>query len=344
MPDPLVANPMRLVIYEWCCSGGLSEAGSGNAPDFAVEGRAMVEAVAADAVRDGRFEVVAVVGDSQPLSLPAEVLIRRVPPGGEIESLTTEAARADVTLVIAPETDGLLADRVARVRASGGCPLACDDPFLECAADKQATVTALAAAGVPVAAGRSLAAGEPWPKGFHRPAVAKSRHSAGCDGLVFVGQDDRPVIATTSLRIEAFVPGMAVGVSCLCGPEGVSCLPALRQVFSTSPAIRYLGSEAVADVGVRRRAEQLAARAVTAVTRASGGAARGWVGVDMILGDRGDGSLDRVLELNPRITTSFVMHARGRRASLVGAALDIARGAHAVDEAMTPDAVTSGVA
>ena len=335
---------MRLVIYEWCCSGGLPGAGSGAGAEFAVEGRAMVEAVAADAVRDGRFEVVAVVDETQPLDLPTEVVIRPVPPGAEITALTTEAAWADVTLVIAPETDGLLADRVARVRAAGGCPLACDAPFLELAADKQATVTALAAAGVPVAAGRSLAAGEPWPEGFHRPAIAKSRHSAGCDGLVFVQEGDRPVVATMPLRIEAFVPGMPVGVSCLCGPEGVSCLPPLRQVFSPAPSVRYLGSEAIADGGIRRRAEWLATRAVIAVARASGGAARGWVGVDMILGDRDDGSMDRVLELNPRITTSFVMHARERTSSLVGAALDIASDTHPVDDTMTPDAVTSGAA
>jgi predicted ATP-grasp superfamily ATP-dependent carboligase len=335
---------MRLVIYEWCCSGGLSEAGSADAVGFVEEGRAMFEALATDAVRDGRFDVVAMVDESQSLDLPAEIVVRPVAAGAEIAALTAEAARADVTLVVAPETDGLLADRVARVRAAGGRPLACDAPFLELAADKQATVLALAAAGVPVAAGRSLAAGDPWPEGFHRPAVAKARRSAGCDGLVFIGEGGRPAAATTPLRIEAFVPGMPVGVSCLCGPAGVSCLPALRQVFSTAPAVRSLGSEPVADVPLRRRAERLAARAVAAVTRASGGVARGWVGVDMILGDRGDGSSDRVLEVNPRITTSFVMHARGRTASLVGAALDIATGMHGTNEDVTPDAITSGVA
>ena len=58
-----------------------------------------------------------------------------------------------------------------------------------------------------------------------------------------------------------------------------------------------------------KRAERLAYRAVTAMKDATaihGSRVIGWIGVDLILGDREDGRDDRVLEINPRITTSIV--------------------------------------
>ena len=184
--------------------------------------------------------------------------------------------------------------------------------------DKQATVHALAAAGVPVPAGRALAAGEPWPSGFRLPAVRKALASAGGDGLVIVRHGDQPPCAVAEpTRIEAFVAGLPVGVSCIAGPAGIWTLPPVRQVFEGSPP-RYVGGERIGDTGLRHRAERLALRAVTAVARAAGGAApAGWLGVDMILGNRDDGRDDRVLEVNPRLTSSFVGLAAWANASLV---------------------------
>lgn len=296
----------------------------------------MFEAALTDVLRDDRFDVTALVSEAVPFRPPAGVRVRTVPPGADREALVAEAAAADVTLVVAPETDGLLADRVAAVRAVGGHPLACEAAFLETAADKQATVTALAAAGVPVAAGRLLAPGEPWPTGFRIPAVAKPRAGAGCDGFVVVGPGDPPPVSALPLRIETFIPGTPVGVSCLCGPRGVHPLPPLRQLFSAGPSPRYLGAAAVGDAACSRRACDLARRAITAVAWACGGAARGWVGVDMILGDRADGTDDRVLEVNPRLTTSFATHARGRSTSLLAAAIRVAAGGPAEVAAETP--------
>jgi len=68
--------------------------------------------------------------------------------------------------------------------------------------------------------------------------------------------------------------------------------------------------------------------AVAAVA-AGGAAARGWVGVDMILGPREDD--DRVLEVNPRLTTSFVGLCRHARKSLVRTMLAVADGATPAD-------------
>jgi predicted ATP-grasp superfamily ATP-dependent carboligase len=324
---------MRILVYEWCCSGGL--AGSEGVRDESIdrlraEGLAMFRAMLRDARRDPRFEVTAVVDAARPVPLPAGVRSRLVPAGAELDTLVAEAACAEMTIVVAPETAGVLAGRVAAVRQAGGNVLAPDAAFLEVAADKQATVQALAAAGVPVPAGRFLPAGAAWPAGFARPAVRKPCDGAGGEALIVVPPDARPPAPSArDTRLEVLAAGLPVGVSCLCGPSGAVPLVPLRQRFTAGPGSPYVGGEPLADEDLARRAAALAVRAIAAVERATGGRARGWVGVDMILGRPVDGRGDRVLEVNPRLTTSFVGHAAGAATSLVGQLIDVAAGRHA---------------
>lgn len=321
---------MRILVYEWCCSGGLAglDAGEDESLDrLHAEGLAMFLAVLRDARRDPRCEVTAVVDATRPLTLPAGVRSRSVPVGADLFTLTAEAATAETTILVAPETDGLLASRVAAVRRAGGDVLAADAAFIEVAADKQATVVALAAAGVPVPAGRLLAAGAEWPTGFARPAVRKPCDGAGGEELIVVPPDAvPPAPSARDTRLEVLAAGLPVGVSCLCGPGGVVPLVPLRQRFAAGPGSPYVGGEPLADPELARRAEALAVRAVRAVERVAGGRARGWVGVDMILGRTADGRSDRVLEVNPRLTTSFVGHAAGAATSLVRQLIDVAAG------------------
>jgi predicted ATP-grasp superfamily ATP-dependent carboligase len=319
---------MRILVHEWCCSGGLAAwQGVGVAAGLHREGRAMFLALLRDACRDPELEVTALVDATRPVPLPAQVRVRPVEIGAEVDVLVAEAVRAEMTIVVAPETDGLLASRVAAVRQAGGAVLASDATFLAVAADKQAAMQALAAAGVPVPAGRLLAAGAEWPSGFCTPAVRKPRDGVGGEGLVVVPRGARPPAPVArDTRLEALAEGVPVGVSCLCGPGPPVPLAPLRQRFAAGPGSPYIGGEPLADRDAQQRATALAVRAIGAVTRAAGGRARGWVGVDMILGPRTDGRGDRVLEVNPRLTTSFVGHATTAATSLVRQSIDVAVG------------------
>lgn len=298
----------------------------------------MFAALLRDACRDPDLDVTALVDATRPVPLPARVRSRSVAVGAEVDVLVAEAGRAEMTIVVAPETDGLLASRVAAVRQAGGAVLASDAAFLAVAADKQATVHALAAAGVPVPAGRLLVAGAEWPAGFCTPAVRKPRDGVGGEDLIVVPRGalpPAPVLRDT--RLEALAEGVPVGVSCLCGHGPPVPLAPLRQRFAAGPGSPYVGGEPLADRGAQRRATALAVRAIAAVTRAAGGRARGWVGVDMILGPQADGRGDRVLEVNPRLTTSFVGHAAAAATSLVRQSIDAAAG-RTVTPASSPGA------
>ncbi len=321
---------MKLLLYEWCCSGGLAGASAG----IRVEGRAMLEALAADAVRDASFDVAVLVDPRHTVALPAGVRTIANDGSNDIAALVSAARQADWTVIVAPETDGILLERVAAVRAAGARALNASTTFIAIAADKQATVNALAAAGVPVPAGRALAPGDTVPERFNMPAVCKLRDGVGGEGFsVIQSADGQPIARAT--RLEAFVAGEPIGVSCLCGPAGLRVLPPQRQRFAAGDPPRYLGGEPLPAGPAARRATALAARAATAVARAAGaaGAGLGWVGVDMILGDRDDGRADRVLEVNPRLTTSFVGLAAAAPRSLVRTMLDLAAGGRMSDGA-----------
>ena len=140
----------------------------------------------------------------------------------------------------------------------------------------------------------------------------------GCDGLIRVGNHAAsPPAAGFPLRIEAAVDGLPVGVACLCRSGRTMTLPPMIQLFSTRNAPGYIGGEPLTSPSLHHRAISLAVRSMAALERAAGDKARGWVGVDMILGPRDDGRGDRVLEVNPRLTTSFLGHAAGCERSLL---------------------------
>jgi predicted ATP-grasp superfamily ATP-dependent carboligase len=297
---------------------------------LAVEGRAMLGALLHDGLRADDLELTLLLDDAVDVPLTpgighGRVTVIRVPDGEERHCLAEAAAAADWTVVVAPETNGILADRVALARAAGGRVAGADGPLITLAADKQATALALAAAGVAVPAGVLLPAGARLPGAFRRPAVAKALDRCGGDGLVVLprGADLPP--APLPRRVEAFVAGTPVGVSCLCGPTETIVLPPVRQRFSTGIHPGFLGGDLRLESLPRNRAMALARRAIRGLESPSR-RARGWVGVDMILGDREDGVDDRVLEINPRMTTSFVGLSTLGTASLLRAMLAVVAG------------------
>jgi len=285
----------------------------------------MLEALAADAAGDAAIEATVLLEAGRRLDLPAGVRLREVV-GDDAATLVDAAGSADCTLIVAPETDGILADRVGRVRLVGGRVPAPSAEFLAIAADKQATIDCLAAAGLPVPAGRTLAAGEPVPERFRLPAVLKARDGAGGEGMRLLptaGKPGETMVADVDSRLEAYAAGTPVGVSCICSAATTRVLPPLVQRPPETTPHAFVGDpcEPLENRAAAGRARLLAERAVAALVRAAGPAV-GWVGVDMILGARHDGRDDRVLEINPRLTTSFVVQSRLAARSLVRSLLD----------------------
>ncbi len=88
------------------------------------------------------------------------------------------ARMVDWTIIIAPETDGVLAERCRWVESAGGRLLGCSSALTELLSDKHQTAEHLAVNEVPVPRGHTWEPGEP-PPSLPCPVVVKPRDGAG---------------------------------------------------------------------------------------------------------------------------------------------------------------------
>lgn len=239
-------------------------------------------------------------------------------------NLAREATGADWSFVIAPEFDGILSRYAALLREAGGRVIASNDATLALTADKHATAERLLARGIAAPRGMAVEAGERAPPMFAYPAVLKPRYGAGSQDVRLIDgpTDER---ARRPSRLEPFHPGLAGSVAFLCGPRAIQSLPACEQFIRVdSGALQYHGGACPLATPFAARASRLARAAVESLEQPLG-----WIGVDLVLGEAADGSEDVVIEINPRLTTSYVGLRALARDNLADAMIWIAEGRQA---------------
>jgi hypothetical protein len=319
---------MLVFVYEYFCGGAVA-----GRPDLAAlqaEGRAMLASVVEDL---GRVPGVKVVLLFEPALLPA---VRDWPALAlPLQRQETEerffrdlTRNADWSLVIAPESDGLLAERCRWVEEEGGRLLGPSSAAVRLTGDKLELARHWLARGVPTPP--SL----PWPGAaapFPLPWVCKPRHGAGSQAT-FLVRDARALSFCVArarkegwdgeMIVQPHAPGLAASVAFLTGPGQRVALPAAEQVLSGDGRFHYQGGRLPLPEGLNRRAQELAGRAVAAVEGLCG-----YVGVDLVLGGAADDGGDKVIEINPRLTTSYVGLRALARFNLAEALLAAAAGA-----------------
>jgi predicted ATP-grasp superfamily ATP-dependent carboligase len=278
---------------------------------------AAVDPLAGDSLRaEGRAMLSAVLDDFR--RLPG-VEAMTLPAGADDGALGELARAADWALLIAPEFDDILGRRCRRVEEVGGRLLGPSSAAVRLTADKGRLAEHLRAAGVPTPtcvplSGRPLAF----------PAVCKPRDGAGSQATFLVrdAADLPRCLAAAAaegwrgeLLLQPFVPGLPASVAFLIGPA--SCVPLLPAAQLLSEGrFHYLGGRLPLPGDLGARAVRLARRAVEAVP-----GLRGYVGVDVVLGDD-----DQVIEINPRLTTSYVGLRALAETNLAEAMLRVATG------------------
>jgi predicted ATP-grasp superfamily ATP-dependent carboligase len=142
------------------------------------------------------------------------------------------------------------------------------------------------------------------------PAVLKPRLGAGslATHLVRCPSDLGRRIAAVrhegfngDMILQPLVPGKAVSVAFLIGPKQRRALPAASQDLSKDGRFHYQGGSVPLSAELADRARRLATKAIDQVP-----GLLGYVGVDLVLGSAPDGSQDYVIEINPRLTTSYI--------------------------------------
>jgi predicted ATP-grasp superfamily ATP-dependent carboligase len=216
------------------------------------------------------------------------------------------AQGSDRTIIIAPEFARCLETRAAWASDYGATLLSPGIEFIRLTADKQQTAEHLRREHVPVPQGISWS-GDSFididPQLF--PAVLKPLDGAGSTHVRYVPNlsDLRAIdlSAEPAWRLEKFHPGIAASVAYLSGPGERLLLPACSQRLTDDGTFQYLGGSTPLAPPLALRANRLAKRVSCALP-----ATAGYVGIDMVLGAADNGAEDVVIEVNPRLTTSYL--------------------------------------
>jgi predicted ATP-grasp superfamily ATP-dependent carboligase len=316
-------------VYEYFCGG--AAAGRADLAALQAEGQAMLSAVLQDLSRVPGVETLTLF-DPALLPVvrgwPVNISLPLAQPDMEELAFRELARAAQCSLVIAPECDGLLAERCRWVEEEGGRLLGPSSAAVQLTGDKLELARHLLARGVPTPPSA------PWPGAappFAFPLVCKPRFGAGSQATFLVWNDNELSLCIKKARAEGRegemivqprVPGRAVSVAFLTGPGRPAALPAAEQVLSDDGRFHYQGGRLPLADDLNRRAQRLAERAVATVEGLCG-----YVGVDLVVGAAADGSGDRVIEINPRLTTSYVGLRALARFNLAEALLAAASGA-----------------
>lgn len=216
--------------------------------------------------------------------------------------------RCDAALVIAPETGGILSGLSAQVERAGRPLLGSASSAVEQAGNKDVCGRILAAAGLPAPETRICridsvieAIGD-W--GY--PLVLKPLDGIGSEGVYLIaGRSDiakavsgiRRVTPRDTVLLQPFVEGVHASVSLLAASGRCFPMSLNRQLIRPGMPFEYRGS--VVPYACERSREALEA-ACAAAGLIEG--LRGYVGVDLVL----TADSVRLIEINPRLTTSYI--------------------------------------
>lgn len=229
------------------------------------------------------------------------------------------AARADWSVVIAPEIEGTLLDLCRDVETAGGRLLGPSSAVVALTGDKWAAYQHLRETGIPTP--RTWLINNPRAVDEATfPLVQKPRDGAGSIDTFLVRNPDG-IRRRPGFVLQEFVRGTPASAALLCGPERIVPLMPACQRLSENGRFQYLGGRLPLPPALAERAVALAIRTVATLPHP-----RGYIGLDLVLGEHPDGSDDAVIEINPRLTTSYVGLRALAEDNLAAAMLRIARG------------------
>lgn len=273
-----------------------------------IEGLAMLTSVVEDLSRIPGLQVISML-DERLLGSALRAKSVAVRPGEEKNLFQRLASEADRALIIAPEFDGILLDRSRWAEESGIQRIGPTLEAIELTSNKLALARHLLALGVSAAGGRVVHPEEGLPgHEFSRPMVLKPLFGAGSQATFLIRSAAEAVTtAKTAVHdglrrdalLQPYFPGQAVSVSFLMGPRAAVTLMPCSQRLSEDGRFRYLGGRTPLESNLAWRAVKLASKAVASVP-----GLRGYVGVDLVLG--ASEPEDVIMEINPRLTTSYV--------------------------------------
>lgn len=227
--------------------------------------------------------------------------IERIAPGESVPRLRQLAQPADFTVLIGPETMGVLAQLTRELDEAGARTLGSTAEAVELTGDKMQLAECLKNAGIDTPPTRFVtpAAGLPFDASY--PAVVKPVDGAGSLDTFLITNPygvPRDLRALPAAILQPFVPGVPMSASFLVGLDGEAYLIGIgaQRMAIRDGRFEYRGG--IVPISCPGALAQL----TPAVALIPG--LRGFVGVDFLWEPTEHHAT--VLEINPRPTTSYV--------------------------------------
>jgi predicted ATP-grasp superfamily ATP-dependent carboligase len=283
----------------------------------------MLAAVVEDFARIPGIHVITLLDDRHPEPLGHDC--RRKASHLPFHDFHDCVVQSDAVLLIAPEFMDILTNLSHAVLWAGRRLLGCFPEAVELAGDKLTTARYWESQHVPTPIVAPATAS--IPEFAPPPWVCKPRHGAGSQATFLVRQaaEWSSTFERASgewpmgdLMVQAYVAGSAASVAFLIGPGGTVPLVPAAQHLTDDGRFSYRGGRIALPTPLGQRAMRLAQDTIAGID-----GLQGYVGVDLVLGVAEDGSEDYAIEINPRLTTSYIGLRQVCRSNLAAAWLDV---------------------
>jgi len=267
----------------------------------------MLQAILADFRAWGEVHTITTLDRRlQHLRLPADDVLA-ISPNEYTRVFARLLARSDAALIIAPETDGVLARLSAKAQDAGVMLLGSSPTAVADAGDKWACYQRFRQAGLPTPFTQrtSFADAERVAREVGYPLVAKPVDGVGSEGVCLITNDHELAAALSILRratqrddllLQKFINGIHASVSMLVTKNRVLPLSLNGQDMVIGCPCAYRG-------GIVPLSHPAAPHAI-AIAQAAAKllpGLQGYVGVDLVLA----GKEAWLIEINPRLTVAY---------------------------------------
>jgi len=316
---------MRVFVSEYVCGGAWPEETLDSS--LAIEGRAMLVGLVNDLLRVPGVEV-ATTWDKRlrpfPFSPVSTLSVEQISsPHDEQQAFARLCDQSDAAFVIAPEFHSVLAKRVrtasARTRLVG-----CNVEATTLCSDKLRLATVLAEVGIPTIATEAFEPASQPDSVKHGdsafPCVIKPRDGAGSLLTCRVPNSDELAALSKQLLTDGagfsfvrqpFIEGVAISCAAIVtagrdndpGRLRIDVLPPCQQIVSGDGCFTYEGFEYPPAITDSRKiqVERLVRRCCSLIP-----GLKGYVGFDLLV-PHAENAQPIVVEINPRLTTGFLL-------------------------------------
>lgn len=305
---------MKVLLVEAILSGLFRNVNS----SILSEGLAMVSSLIRDFSKTGNRVHTVVCRDFLKLAgfLKASTIVKIS--DVSLPKLRKLAESYDLTYIIAPESDGLLARLLEEFNGLHVCS---NYETVKHLSDKAVALSELSKLALKIPKTLTYGPGIPIDlDSLKPPFVVKSRTGAGCEGLkLFKSPEDLKRFLSKENRellIQEFIRGIPASVSLL--TNGLKVIPiGLNRQFVSFRKCMYIGGYTPMRHRLLKEAFEVAIKAVESFK-----GLRGYVGVDVVLSKDGV----YVIEINPRLTVSYVGLSRSSSVNLTSPIIETGLG------------------